>query len=320
MAAVSGGGMECATTRPTTILVIGPGWLGRPLAVQLAADGHAVFTLQRSAPSGAATHAGITALTGDIATATEEHALAALRAMLPAPIDHLVVCVAPSRARGDDYAIYPQASAGAAALARAMAIRSVLYVSSTGVYDRHDGSEVTEQSAITPHDARVQALYDAEQHIATVAHHADATVHIVRAAGLYGPHRDPAARFADPAFADPAFAAGDVWCNFSWRDDVISAITHLMQYGRAPGVRVFNCADGTPLRSSEIAATLSGRALHTPEERAPVDPGAPVRSGRSNQRINIDALLATGWRPAAPTVYDGLRLLGHQVPLAAATS
>ena len=95
---------------------------------------------------------------------------------------------------------------------------------------------------------------------------------------------------------------------------------HLLQHDRAPGVRIFNCADGTPLRSSAIAATLSGRASHTTEQRAPVDPGAPVRSGRSNQRINIDALLATGWRPAAPTVYDGLRLLGHQVPLAVATS
>jgi nucleoside-diphosphate-sugar epimerase len=307
--------MEGALTRPATILVVGPGWLGRPLAEQLAADGNVVFTLQRSAPSGAAPHAGITPLTGDIATATEGLAFAARGAMLPARIDHLVVCVAPSRARGDDYAIYPQAAAGAAALAHAMGIRSVLYVSSTGVYDRHDGSEVTERSLITPHDARVQALFDAEQRIATVAQDPNATVHIVRAAGLYGPQRDPAARLADPAFA-----AGDVWCNFSWRDDVISAIAHLLQHDRAPGVRIFNCADGTPLRSSDIAATLTGRAVHTPEERAPVDPGAPVRSGRSNQRISIDALLATGWRPVAPTVYDGLRLLGHQVPLAVATS
>ena len=122
-------------------------------------------------------------------------ALAAIRATLPPRIDHLVVCIAPSRARGDDYGVYPQAATGAAALARAMGIRSVLYVSSTGVYDRQDGSEVTEQSVITPHDARVQALYDAEQHIAALATNEpprDVTVHIVRAAGLYGPQRDPA--------------------------------------------------------------------------------------------------------------------------------
>lgn len=297
-----------------TVLLVGPGWLGKVAAAQLAARGAIVATLQRSVP--VSTSPDVLALTGDIAAAAcGPEQLAALQAIvrsaIPAHIDHLIVCVAPSRARGDDYTIYPQAAAGAAALARAMGIRSVLYVSSTGIYDRHDGSEVTEQTAIEPHEARVQALYDAEQRIATVAQAPDATVHIMRAAGLYGPQRDPAARLADPAFA-----AGDVWCNFSWRDDVISAITHLLQFDRAPGVRIFNCADGTPLRSSEIAATLTGRAVHAPDERAPLDRAAPVRSGRSNQRINIDALLATGWRPAAPTVYDGLRLLGHQVPLA----
>jgi hypothetical protein len=99
----------------------------------------------------------------------------------------------------------------------------------------------------------------------------------------------------------------------------------MLHHDRAPGVRTFNCADGTPLRSSDIAATLTGRTMHAPHERAsieraPIDRSAPVRSGRSNQRINVDALLATGWRPAAPTVFDGLRLLGHQVPLAAAAS
>ncbi len=309
---------DAAARLEGTVLLVGPGWLGKAAAARLVARGATMATLQRSAP--VSTSPDVVALTGDIADAARgPEPLAALqrlvRSALPAPVDHLVVCIAPSRARGDDYDIYPQAAAGAAALAHALHIRSVLYVSSTGLYDRHDGSEVTEQSVIEPRDPRVQALYDAEQRIAEVAQAPDATVHIVRAAGLYGPERDPAARLSSPAFA-----AGDVWCNFSWRDDVISAIAHLLQYDRAPGVRIFNCADGTPLRSSAIAATLTGRAVHTPEERAAIDPTAPVRSGRSNQRINVDALLATGWRPAAPTVYDGLRLLGHQVPLAAAAS
>ena len=307
-----------AAPRPETVLLVGPGWLGKVAAAQLAARGATVGTLQRSVP--VSTSPGVVALTGDIADAAHgpeplAALLAVVRSALPAPIDHLIVCVAPSRARGDDYTVYPHAAAGAVALANALHIRSVLYVSSTGVYDRHDGSEVTEQSAIEPHDVRVQALYDAEQRIATVAQNPNATVHIVRAAGLYGPARDPVARLADPAFA-----AADVWCNFSWRDDVISAIVHLLHHDRVPGVRIFNCADGTPLHSSAIAATLTGRTMHTPGERPHIDRAAPVRSGRSSQRINIDALLATGWRPAAPTVYDGLRLLGHHVPLTPAAS
>ena len=295
------------------VLLVGPGWLGQVVATRLAALGASVATLQRSAPLGLSP--GVVALTGDIASASSgPEPLTALQrvvhAALPAPIDHMVVCIAPSRARGDDYGIYPRAAAGAAVLARALQIRSVLYVSSTGVYDRHDGSEVTENSVIEPHDARVQALYDAEQRIATVADDPRTTVHILRAAGLYGPQRDPAARLIDPAFA-----SGDVWCNFAWRDDVATAITHLLLHDRAPGVRVFNCADGTPLRSSVISRALTHRALNESPAAAAAYPSAPVRAGRSNQRINVDALLATGWRPIAPTVYDGLRLLGHQVPL-----
>ena len=312
-----------AQTDPTAplygaVLVVGPGWLGQPVAAHLAALGGTVATLQRSArPS---LSPDIVALTGDIADATRGPAPSAslhalVRSAFTGPIDHLIVCIAPSRARGDDYGLYPHAAAGAVALAQALHIRSILYVSSTGVYDRQDGSEVTEQSAITPRDARVQALYDAEQLIATLARDPHATAHILRAAGLYGPQRDPAARLADPAFA-----AGDVWCNFSWRDDVISAIVHLLQHDRAPGVRVFNCADGTPLRSSAIAAAVTGRAIAAPVARDPIDRDAPVRSGRSNQRINVDALLATGWRQVAPTVYDGLRLLGHQVPFVPVSS
>ncbi len=318
-----------ATARlDTTVLLIGPGWLGQVVAAQLAALGATVAVLQRTPR---ASSSDILALTGDIASAARgPEQLAALQSVvqtaLPGPIGHLVVCIAPSRTRGDDHGIYSQAAAGVAVLARALRIRSVLYVSSTGVYDRHDGSEVTEQSSIVPRDTRGQALYDAEQRIAAVADDDDVTVHIVRAAGLYGPQRDPAARLADPALA-----AGNVWCNFAWRDDVVSAITHLLMHDRAPGVRVFNCADGTPLRSSAIAATLAGRAMDSlmdssmdssmdATEHTVIDRVAPLRRGRSNQRINVNALKATGWRPIAPSVYDGLRLLGHQVPPAPGTT
>ena len=155
-----------------TVLLVGPGWLGKIAAVRLAARGATVATLQRSVP--VSTSPDVVALTGDIADAARgpeplATLVAVVRSALPARIDHLVVCIAPSRARGDDYTVYPQAAAGAAALAHALHIRSVLYVSSTGVYDRQDGSEVTEQVAIDPHDARGHALYDAEQRIATVA-------------------------------------------------------------------------------------------------------------------------------------------------------
>ena len=306
---------QATSLRGHRVLLVGPGWLGQAVANHWASLGSTVGVLQRSAR---VSDARVAAIAGDITHAAAEPSsrdalCAAVARALPSPIDHLVVCIAPSRARGDDYSLYPRAAAGVAALARTLRIGSVMYVSSTGVYDRQDGSEVTEQSPITPHDARVQALHDAEQQLLQLADDHRTTVHIVRAAGLYGPQRDPIARFTDPAFT-----AGDVWCNFSWRDDVVSAMTHLLTHDRAPGARLFNCADGTPLRASTIAATLTGHPVAsitagTPAPRV-ANAAAPVRSGRSNQRVNVDALRATGWRPLAPTVFDGLRLLGHAVP------
>jgi nucleoside-diphosphate-sugar epimerase len=286
-----------------SILLVGPGWLGGPTAALLASQGNRVFTLQRSE---AEPPAGCTAVTGHLETAAHD---TAVLSALSRTVDHLVVCVSPSRARGDDYGLYPAAAEGATALADVLGCRSIVWVSSTGIYDRQDGSIVTEQTPLRPTDARVQALADAEMYIARAANpRVPRIARIVRAAGLYGPGRDPAARFMSGA--TPA----DIWCNFAWRDDVRDAIAHLLATPPEAAVEIFNCADGNPVQAGEIYRALTGRApdAATPTDRA-AQPGAPVRAGRSNQRIVVDALKATGWSPSMPTVFDGLRALGHRI-------
>lgn len=279
-------------------LLVGPGWLGATAAEHLAANGHAVWTLQRSA---VAAPAGCVAVLGDISTAVND---AALRAMLPDAVDHVVVCVAPSSNRGDSYAIYPAAARGAVALAAVLGARSVVYVSSTGVYNRHDGSDVSESTPIVPTDARVQALYDAEQAVASAAG-PERNAYVLRAAGLYGPGRDPARRFAAAAVSP------ETWCNFSWRDDVVGAIAHLLAQPVTGEARTFNCTDGYPVQAGRITLALTGVAPNATGE--PSD-GGRVSAGRSSQRIRIDALLATGWLPQVPTVFDGLQRLRHALP------
>jgi nucleoside-diphosphate-sugar epimerase len=285
------------------VVLVGPGWLGAPLAESLAGAGARVVTVQRSAPSATRpAPAGCTAIPGDL---TRPESIETIASATGPAIAHLVVCIAPSRTRGDGYAIYPAAASGAVALARALGVRSVLYVSSTGVYDRHDGSEVTEQSPITPTDARVQALHDAEQTVARAAS-ADCVVRIVRPAGLYGPQRDPAARFMS------GMVAADTWCNFSWRDDVIGA-AHFLLSRPGAGVEWYNCTDGLPVRAGDITRALTG---HAPAADAP-----GVTTTRSHQRVRIDALRAAGWSPTVPSIYEGLRRLGHALPgLAGVTS
>lgn len=289
----------------TDTLVVGPGWLGSPAAVALAEAGHQVWTLSRS---GSAAPAGCTAVAGDIALAVTREGIAPLLARLPHTIRRMVVCVAPSSSRGDSYAIYPAAARGAAALAEALAVSSVVYVSSTGIYDRQDGSMVNEHTLIAPTNDRVHALFEAELLMLAAATTRRA-VHVLRAAGLYGPGRDPAARFA--AGTTPS----QIWCNFSWRDDVVSAIAHCLALPPSGAGVVFNCTDNAPVQAGDVAQALTGRTADDAVTAGTADTVAgPVRAGRSNQRISSAALLDAGWRPAVPDVFAGLRRLGHALP------
>ena len=68
----------------------------------------------------------------------------------------------PQSRLSEDHSVYPRAAAGVAALARALSVRSVLYVSSSGVYGAVDGSEVTEDSpASASPRSKVRDTFDA---------------------------------------------------------------------------------------------------------------------------------------------------------------
>lgn len=295
-----------------TVLVVGPGWLGGAVATALSAQGARVWTLQRSAPPASPSPASvdgdraITALQGDIRLPSTH---APWADALPASVDHVVVCIAPSRRAGDGYqSTYPTAVAGSLAVAEARNSRSITYTSSTGVYGRTDGGLSLETDPIVARDDRQEALLAAENMMRRGADTVDSASGlgrtVLRVAGLYGPGRDPGPRFAGSV---PS-GGSDVWCNFSWRDDVVAAICHILQHPAPGTARVFNCADGVPLRASTIA-----RALGATGSAADAVEAMVTAPGRSSQRITVDALRATGWAPRMSTVLDGLEALGHTV-------
>ncbi len=337
------------------LLVIGAGWLGSAIARDAAARGVAVWSMRRSASSGdSATTANgdvpaVRTIQGDITQAESDAgleelltALTALTALAPhmanAPFIpsagpaagplHVVLCVSPSRARGDSHgSLYPAAARGAARLVGALGARTLVYTSSTGVYGVTDGSWVTEERDVVPHDERQRALFEAEQ---AVLHHPPAASHashdhdgggagivdtgrvVLRVAGLYGPARDPGPRFASGVGLEEG---GMFWCNFAWRDDVVAAVTAVQAdpaFHR--GAHVFNCADGRPVLARDIARALGVAPTERDGHAWPESPsaaGTAVIAGR--QRIAVDRLRATGWSPRVPDVYAGLALLGHTV-------
>lgn len=307
--AVVAGGARAPSWEGQQLVVVGPGWLGSALAATLANAGARVWTVQRSEP--ATTTTGVTALQGDVRAGAD----APWTAALPNRLDHVVVCVAPGRQASDGYAeTYPSAVLAAKAIARARGARTVLYTSSTGVYGRTDGGTSRETDAIVPRDARQQALMDAEAPLLGNGAPDDPVGIVLRVAGLYGPGRDPGARYRAATTAGDA-AMLDGWTNLAWRDDVIGAIQHLLTLRDsrpfAPGSgHCFNCADGASMRVRDIAWALGADHLNT----TPSSPARPAaQSGRSNQRVMVEALRATGWTPSMPTVLHGLAALGHPI-------
>lgn len=303
------------------VLVIGPGWLGSALVDSLTRSGHPTWSMRRGAPADVAVQYGAdaphVALHGDITAWGGVHAPDALPVGCPGAVDAVVLCVSPSRARGDTHeSTYPAASRGAVRLAAALGARTLLQVSSTGVYARTDGSVVTETTAVMRDDARQRALADAEELVWNEPSNTPLGRVVLRVAGLYGSARDPAARFA----SDALDSDGGYWCNFAWRDDVVSAIEHLLTMpSHASGAHCYNCADGTPMLARDIhlalsrAAGESNGATAATHTTGGAGAGAATPRGRSNQRVDVSRLLATGWRPSMPTVLHGLEALGHDV-------
>jgi nucleoside-diphosphate-sugar epimerase len=330
---------------PDRVLILGAGWLGAPLADAFSAEGAHVTTLRRSAhdapPGGVAVTADLRALAEPsvpLPTDLGAH-------------DVVIALVAPDRRRGDDHAgTYPAAASAAVRIARAVGARALCWISSTSVYGYTDGREVTEDTPPAATEPSQRALLDAEATVRRADTHTmrdattgaqlmrDATTDthttgdvvdnalasdrpasglvtgVLRVAGLYGPGRDPAGRYRDLAAVT---ARGAQWVNLAWRDDVIAAIRCWVAHARAvhgPAVpRVVNVADGTPLLVSECARLVARADGHPGSRTPPAPDGSAPRpaSGRSNQRIRVDALRALGWRPRVPTLAEGLLALGY---------
>ncbi len=241
----------------------------------------------------------------------------ALLARLPIRLNHVVLCIAPSRARGDTHASsYPPAARGAVALAARLGAQSVLYTSSTGVYGRTDGALVHEAMPLARDDDRQRALVEAEEIVLADAAAAEMGAVVLRVAGLYGPGRDPAPRVLDAAARG---ALSESWGNYAWRDDVASAALHLLTDARfSGGGHVFNCADGHPMRAESVARGLGFEPAIATDSIPTASAALRPDLSRSNQRVVVDRLRATGWVPSMPTVLHGLAELGHVVQFSGA--
>jgi dTDP-4-dehydrorhamnose reductase len=219
--------------------------------------------------------------------------------------DCLVVSV-PPEADGD-----PVLRWCADAVAAAGRLRSIVYLSTVGVYGDHAGAWVDETTPAAPVTARSRARLDAERSWTALAARSGKALTILRLAGIYGPGRNALVQVASRT-ARRIVKPGQVF-NRIHVADIAQAIEAAF-VGRHDGI--VNVADDEPTSPGEpiaLAADLLGMA---PPPETPFADAARTMSPMAlsfygeNRRVRNDKLKRDlGVRLKYPTFREGIAAL-----------
>lgn len=280
-------------------LVVGCGYVGFPLAVELVRQGHEVFGLRRSSSSAAALQAaGITPVAADI---TQPHSLAGL----PREFDWVVNCVASGGGGVAEYhQLYLEGMRNLIAwLAPAGRKPRLVYTSSTGVYGQDDGSLVNESSPTEPATDTAKILVETEKLLLAAGREKDFPALILRAAGIYGPDRGYLLKqfLRGEARID---GAGTRTLNMVHRDDLIQALIAALERGKAG--EVYNAVDNEPVSQLEFFRWLAAQLGKPLPPVTPEGAVAPRKRGLTNKRISNHKLRTElGFRFTYPDFRSG---------------
>ncbi len=262
------------------VLIVGCGYVGFPLAAELARRSHEVFGLRRSSSSDDALKAaGITPLRGDI---TQPDSLR----QLPRDFDWVVNCVASGGGGVEEYRrLYLQGMRNLVSWLCAIGSKAprIVYTSSTGVYGQNDGSLVDEASLTKPATETGSVLVEAEQALIAAGREKNFTAMILRAAGIYGPERGYLLKQFLRGEARIE-GSGERILNMIHRDDLISAIIAALERGRAG--EIYNAVDDAPVSQLEFFKWLAARLGMPMPPVVTEDSATPRKRGLTNKRIS----------------------------------
>lgn len=125
--------------------------------------------------------------------------------------------------------------------------RSLVYVSTTGVYGDCGGAVIDETRRLQPESARAGRRVDAERCLRTWGARNGVAVSILRAPGIYAADRLPLERLhkGTPALLD----SDDVFTNHIHADDLATACLAALRHGRPN--RAYNVVDDTDLKMGD---------------------------------------------------------------------
>jgi nucleoside-diphosphate-sugar epimerase len=271
------------------ILIVGCGYVGLPLGVELIRLGHEVSGLRRSASAeNELKAAGIQPLFGDV---TRPETLA----KLPQNFDWVVNCVAAGGVAENYRQVYLQGTRNLVEWFAPNPPKKFVYTSSTSVYGQTDGSQVKESSPTEPLAETAKILVETEKLLLAAVAERKLSAVILRVAGIYGPERG---HWFKQFLKNEARMEGDGlrFLNMIHRDDLIGCIIAALKNGR-PG-EIYNATDDEPvtqlhffqwlaqaldkpLPPSEPAAVALARAGE-PQE----NPAESRKRGVTNKRVS----------------------------------
>ena len=153
----------------------------------------------------------------------------------------------PPDAAGD-----PALIAFADAIARAQNLRTIVYLSTIGVYGDHQGAWVDETSACHPVNERSQWRLDAETAWRALGARTGKAVHVLRLAGIYGPGQNALVNLRN-GVARRIVKPGQVF-NRIHVEDIARTIEACLKH---PG-GVWNVADDMPAPAEDVVTYAAG--------------------------------------------------------------
>jgi nucleoside-diphosphate-sugar epimerase len=278
------------------VLIVGCGYVGLPLGVELVRQGHEVCGLRRSAAEELIS-AGITPLIADV---TAPDTLAGL----PRDFDWVVNCAASGGGSADDYRqLYLQGTRNLIEWLAAAAPRKFVYTSSTSVYGQTDASLVKESSPTEPQAETAKVLVETEELLLEVARTKNFPSVILRVAGIYGPDRGH--WFKQYLKGEARIEGkGERVLNMIHRDDLIGVILAALKNGRAG--EIYNAVDDEPVSQRRFFEWLGGTLDKPLPPAVPEDEEANRKRGATNKKVSNRRLkMELGYQFKYPTFRQG---------------
>jgi nucleoside-diphosphate-sugar epimerase len=278
-----------------SVLIVGCGFVGLPLAQSFASSGwktHAITASKTSAAS--LQHESFAAHAIDIAEGTEFEDL-------PERIFDVVIhCASSGRGGAADYArVFLK---GVQNLMAHLEYRRLIFTSSTSVYAQTDGSWVDETARAEPMRETGQILRQTEELVIGTGGA------VARLAGLYGPGRCAP---LEKLLQGKAVIQGDGTrtMNTLHQLDAAGALRFL---AGSEGHGLFNVVDNHPVSEMEWFQFVCQRLHKALPSTGPRDLNR--KRGWTNKRVSNQKLRSLGWNPIYPTFKEGMAQILDEVP------